>query len=310
MPVSLDPIWFGCCRRHGRKRPLPEEGWAVSPSLQWFQPLCAWVPRAACPGALLGSPAPASGGRSASRPARPTCGSRRGGRAAAVFTGGGGARRRGGRPAGGQGGLAGAGCRRALPSGRKAPRPGSAERGSASPGRFRARDRGHEESQKNPSGRRAPAGGSPPGWPGGAVPAEIAQREGSGCPSGPGSRVRGGRVGKGPPRGLGRVHPVACRPATFAYGSLSKSSPRAPRTAMEAPAHRNAGHAPSEGEAEGEAGSSCPRRSDLRPSLPACSGRLAVSAPFLPQVCAQPSLALPRAPSPFPIANELLELNW
>lgn len=48
----------------------------------------------------------------------------------------------------------------------------------------------------------------------------------------------------------------------------------------------------------------------MRRSLPACSGRLAVSGPFLPLVCAQPSLALPRAPSPFPIANELLELNW
>lgn len=33
-----------------------------------------------------------------------------------------------------------------------------------------------------------------------------------------------------PPRGLGRVHPVSCRPAIFAFGSLSKSSPRAPRT--------------------------------------------------------------------------------
>lgn len=160
---------------------------------------CAWVPRALpAPGRCSGARLRPRVGALRSRPARShlRVPARRAGRR--CISGGGGARRRGGRTAGGQGGLAGAGCRRrALPSGRKAPRPGNAERGSASPGRFRARDRGHEESEKNPSGSRAPAAGSPPGWLGGAAPAEIAQREGSGFPSGLGSRVRGGRVGKG-----------------------------------------------------------------------------------------------------------------
>lgn len=56
---------------------------------------------------------------------------------------------------------------------------------------------GTRDPRKTPRGVGAAIGGSPPGWPSGAAPAEIPQREGSAFPSGLGSRVRGGGVRKG-----------------------------------------------------------------------------------------------------------------
>lgn len=251
MPVSLDPIWFSCCRRHGQKGPLPREGWAGLPSLQWLQQPCDLVLRARClPGGAARSPAlPRVGARSRTAHSHLRVQARRAGRHC-IYR-----RRRcqeARRPGGGQGRadwreLAATGC--SLRGGRR-PSLGMQSEGPpalAAPGPVTVTV-GTRDPRKTPRGVGAAIGGSPPGRPSGAAPAEIPQREGSAFPSGLASRVRGGGVRKGSgfphPRGRRGGSPSSrrcalhhraawggsaqCRQAV-PLGHGSKSSLRAPR---------------------------------------------------------------------------------